>query len=76
MISILSIITPMLAPAETVLAALSTDWGKYVGHFIIDVLATLATLYAQRFFTLPWHRFLVWLVLSIFVTVSTVNLVG
>lgn len=66
----------MLAMAETVVAALSTDWGKYVGHFTIDVLATLATLYAQRFFARPWQRFGVWLVLSIFVTVSTVNLVG
>jgi hypothetical protein len=66
----------MPASPETVLAALSTDFDKYVGHFIIDVLATLATLYAQRFFTRPSHRFLIWLLLSIVVTVSTVNLVG
>ncbi len=59
----------------TALAALSTDWGKYAGHFAIDVLATLATLYAQRFVDRPLHRFGVWLLLSAVVTVSTVNLI-
>lgn len=54
----------------------STDWFDYSVHFGIDVLATLATLYAQRFCHHPWHQFLVWLALSVVVTVSTVNLVG
>ncbi|MBD0289709.1 MAG: hypothetical protein ICV74_00530 [Thermoleophilia bacterium] len=55
---------------------LSADWFAYGVHFGIDVLATMATLYAQRFCHHRWHQFLVWLVLSIVVTVSTVNVVG
>jgi hypothetical protein len=54
----------------------STDWVDYSVHFGIDVLATLATLYAQRFCRHPRHQFLVWLALSVVVTFSTVNLVG
>jgi hypothetical protein len=54
----------------------STDWLDYSVHFGIDVLATLATLYAQRFCHHPRHQFLVWLGLSVVVTVTTVNLVG
>jgi hypothetical protein len=45
-------------------------------HFLIDVLASLATLYAYRFCEHTWHRILVWLGLSLVVTFSTVNLVG
>jgi hypothetical protein len=45
-------------------------------HFGIDVLATLATLYAQRFCHHRRHQVLVWLGLSLVVTVTTVNLVG
>jgi hypothetical protein len=54
----------------------STDWLDYGVHFGIDVLATLATLYAQRFCRHRAHQFLVWLGLSAVVTVTTVNLVG
>ena len=54
----------------------STEWFDYAAHFGIDVLATFATLYAQRFCHHRWHQFLVWLGLSIVVTVTTVNLVG
>jgi hypothetical protein len=54
----------------------SKDWVDYVAHFAIDVLGTLATLYAQRFCHHRVHQFLVWFGLSILVTVSTVNLVG
>ncbi|HEX2044166.1 MAG TPA: hypothetical protein VHF23_00910 [Gaiellaceae bacterium] len=54
----------------------STDWLDYSVHFGIDVLATLATLYAQRFCRHRLHQFLVWLALSAVVTVTTVNLVG
>lgn len=55
---------------------LTTDVGKYVAHFGIDVLGTLATLYARSFCRHRWHQFLVWLALSLVVTVTTVNLVG
>jgi hypothetical protein len=49
---------------------------NYAAHFGIDVLATLATLYAQRFCHHGRHQVLVWLGLSLVVTVTTVNLVG
>lgn len=52
------------------------NWIDYVVHFGIDVLGTLTTLYAQRFVKETWHQFLVWLCLSVLVTVTTVNLVG
>ena len=55
---------------------LSTEWVDYAVHFGIDVLATLATLYAQRFCEHRWHQVLVWLALSLVVTFTTVNLVG
>lgn len=55
---------------------LSTDWPDYAAHFAVDVLGTLATLYAQRFCRHRHHQVLVWLALSILVTVTTVNLVG
>jgi hypothetical protein len=55
---------------------LSSDWADYVAHFGIDVLATIATLYARSFCRHGWHQFLVWLGLSVVVTVTTVNLVG
>ncbi len=55
---------------------LSADWFAYGAHFGIDVLATIATLYAQRFCQHRLHQFLVWFALSLVVTVSTVNLVG
>ena len=55
---------------------LSTDWVDYGVHFLIDVLATLATLYAQRFCEHRWHQVTVWLALSVVVTVTTVNVVG
>jgi hypothetical protein len=54
----------------------STDWLDYAVHFGIDVLATLATLYAQRYCSHRRHQVLVWLALSVLVTVTTVNLVG
>lgn len=56
--------------------ALSTDWEKYVSHFGIDVMGTLATLYAQRFLNRRWQQFLAWLMLSVLVTITTVNLIG
>jgi hypothetical protein len=56
--------------------ALSRDMADYAAHFGIDVLASLATVYAQRFCHHRWHQVLVWLALSIVVTVTTVNLVG
>lgn len=56
--------------------ALSTDWLDYGVHFLVDVLGSLGTLYAQRFCRHRWHQFLVWLGLAILVTVTTVNLVG
>ncbi len=55
---------------------MSTDWVDYGVHFGVDVAGTLATLYALRFCEHTWHQFLVWLALSILVTVTTVNLVG
>ncbi len=55
---------------------LSRDWADYALHFLIDVLGTIATLYAQRFCTHRWHQFLVWLALAVLITVTTVNLVG
>ena len=55
---------------------LSTDWVDYGVHFAVDVLATLATLYAQQYCAHRWHQVLVWLGLSVVVTVTTVNLVG
>jgi hypothetical protein len=58
------------------LLAFSTDWAKYGAHFGIDILASLATLYARSFCMHRWHRVLVWLALSLVVTVTTVNLVG
>jgi hypothetical protein len=55
---------------------LSNDWLDYVVHFGIDVLGTLATLYAQRFCRHRHHQILLWFALSVVVTVTTVNLVG
>ena len=55
---------------------LSTDWVDYGVHFAVDVLATVSTLYAQRFCQHRWHQVAVWLVLAVVVTVTTVNLVG
>ena len=55
---------------------MSTDWVDYAVHFGVDVLGTLATLYAQRFCRHRTHQVLVWFALSVVVTVSTVNLVG
>jgi hypothetical protein len=55
---------------------LASDWGDYAAHFAIDVLGTLATLYAQRFCKHLRHQIAVWFALSVLVTVSTVNLVG
>lgn len=60
----------------TLLATISGDWFAYVSHFLIDVMATLATLYAQRFCQHRWHQVLVWLGLSLVVTFTTVNLIG
>ena len=48
----------------------------YVVHFGIDVLGTLATLYAQRYCKHRSHQVLIWFGLSVLVTVATVNLVG
>jgi hypothetical protein len=48
----------------------------YVVHFGIDVLGTLATLYAQRYVKSQVAQFATWLVLSLLVTVTTVNVVG
>lgn len=56
--------------------ALSTNAVDYAVHFGVDVMGTLATLYAQRFCRHRWHQFLIWFGLSVLVTVSTVNLVG
>ena len=58
------------------LFALSRDLTDYAVHFGVDVLASLATLYAQRFCQHRWHQVLVWLGLSLVVTAVTVNLVG
>ena len=55
---------------------LSSDWVDYVVHFGIDVLGTLATLYAQRFCHHLHHQILLWFALSVLVTVTTVNVVG
>ena len=55
---------------------LSRDWSDYALHFLIDVLGTVATLYAQRFCSHRWHQVLVWLALALVITVTTVNLVG
>ncbi len=55
---------------------LATDWVDYAVHFGVDVLGTLATLYAQRYCQHRTHQVLVWLALSVLVTVTTVNLVG
>ena len=55
---------------------LSTDWADYGLHFLVDVLGSLGTLYAQRFCRHRWHQFLVWLALALVVTATTVNLVG
>ena len=57
-------------------AQLSTDWPDYAAHFTVDVLGSIATLYAQRYCRHRHHQVLVWLALSILVTVTTVNLVG
>jgi hypothetical protein len=54
----------------------SSDWVDYLVHFQIDVLGTLATLYAQRFCKHRLHQVLIWFALSVLVTVTTVNLVG
>jgi hypothetical protein len=54
----------------------STDWVDYAAHFTVDVLGTLATLYAQRFCKHLTHQVLLWFGLSVLVTVTTVNLVG
>ena len=56
--------------------ALSSDWVDYAVHFAVDVCGTLVTLYAQRYCHHLWHQFLIWLGLSVLVTVTTVNLVG
>lgn len=58
------------------LAFLSSDWFDYGVHFGVDVLATLATLYAQSFCRHRWHQIAIWLALSLVVTIATVNLVG
>jgi RsiW-degrading membrane proteinase PrsW (M82 family) len=58
------------------MATISTDWFGYASHFLIDVMATAATLYAQRFCQHRWHQVLVWLGLSLVVTFTTVNLIG
>lgn len=55
---------------------LSTDWVDYAVHFAVDVMGTLATLYAQRYCRHLHHQILLWFALSIVVTVTTVNLVG
>ena len=55
---------------------LSTDWVDYAVHFAVDVLGSLATIYAQRYCKHRHHQFLVWLALSLLVTATTVNLVG
>lgn len=39
-------------------------------------MGTLATLYAQRFLERRSHQFLAWLMLSVLVTATTVNLIG
>jgi hypothetical protein len=55
---------------------LSRDVVDYAVHFGLDICGTLVTLYAQRFCHHRRHQLLVWLALSIFVTITTVNLVG
>jgi hypothetical protein len=54
----------------------STDWIDYAVHFAVDVGGTPATLYAQRFCRHRHHQILLWFVLSVAVTATTVNLVG
>ena len=54
----------------------STDLFDYGVHFAVDVLASIATLYAQRFCNHRWHQLAVWLSLSLVVTFTTINLVG
>jgi hypothetical protein len=54
----------------------SSDWVDYVVHFGIDVMGTLATLYAQRYCKHRTHQFLIWFGLSVLVTATTVKLVG
>jgi hypothetical protein len=56
--------------------ALSRDASDYAVHFGVDVAGTLVTLYAQRFCRHWHHQLLVWLALSLLVTITTVNLVG
>ena len=48
----------------------------YFAHAFIDILGTLATLYAQRFCSHRWHQVLVWFILLIVVTVASVQLIG
>lgn len=55
---------------------LSSDWIDYSVHFGVDVAGSLAVLYAQRFCHHLRHQLLIWLGLSVLVTVTTVNLVG
>ncbi len=55
---------------------ISTDWVDYGLHFFLDVSAALATLYAQRFCKHLWHQLAIWFGLAVFVTFTTVNLVG
>ena len=54
----------------------STDWLDYVVHFGLDVAGALTTLYVQRFLSKPWQQFVLWLLLTLFITFTTVNLVG
>ena len=56
--------------------AVSTNWVDYAVHFGVDVAGSLATLYAQRYCRHRIHQVLLWLALSLLVTVTTVNLVG
>ena len=55
---------------------ISTDWVDYGVHFFVDVCGALATLYAQRFCRHLWHQLAIWFTLAVFVTFTTVNLVG
>lgn len=45
--------------------SLSPETGPSTPPFGIDLLATLVTLYAQRFCRHGWHQFLVWLALTL-----------
>ncbi|MBA2615111.1 MAG: hypothetical protein H0U90_04925, partial [Actinobacteria bacterium] len=60
----------------TAFLQLSSDWVDYGVHFFVDICATFATIYAQRFCHHFWHQIGIWFALSVIVTVTTVNLVG